>query len=295
MRETFYARPYLLLTLAVSFWSINFVVGRAIHAEIPPVGLAWWRWAGALLLVTPLAWRHLSEDWPALRQGWKVTTLCALTGITLFNTLIYAALHHTVAINAALLQSAMPTLIVVLAFVSRGDSFRPVQLLGLFVSTFGVLTVITRGDVASLLNLSFNRGDLLVVGAVISYAVYSVAVKQRPAVHPMSFLWAIFAVGLVILTPVYVWEHLSGQVMPLDQPLAWATVGYVALFPSLLSYLFFNRGVELVGPGRAGLFIHFLPVFTSLLAVAVLGEAFLWYHGVGLALILGGIALANRK
>ncbi|CCQ72044.1 DMT family transporter [Magnetospira sp. QH-2] len=295
MLKSIYGQPYLVLTLAVSFWSINFIVGRAVHLDVPPVGLAWWRWAGALILLTPFAWRHLRGDWPALRAGWRVTLLCALTGIAVFNTLVYMGLHHTQAINAALLQSAMPSLIVLLAFVSAGDLFRPVQLMGLLLSTVGVLTVVTKGDPGVLINLSLNKGDLMVLVAVICYAVYSVAVRKRPAVHPLSFLWVIFALGLGMLTPFYVQEHLSGLVMRFDKTVTLGAVAYVAVFPSILSYLFFNRGVELVGPGRAGLFIHLLPVFASLLAVAILGETFRWYHGAGLALILGGIGLANRK
>ncbi len=295
MLSRLYANPYLLLTLAVAFWAINFIVGRAVNQDVPPVGLAFWRWAGALLILTPFALRHLRRDLPALRAGWRNVLLCSVTGITVFNTLVYMGLHHTVAINGALLQSAMPALIVLLSFLALGESFRPIQIFGLVVSTVGVLTVVTRGDPAVLADLGLNRGDLLVLVAVISYAIYSVAVKRRPPVHPLSFVWITFLVGLVALAPFYAAEHLSGDVMRLTDPVTLGAVGYVMVFPSILSYLFFNRGVELVGPGRAGLFIHLLPVFAGLLAVGLLGEAFRWYHAAGLGLIVAGISLANRR
>ncbi len=295
MFSRLYTQPYLLLTLAVTFWSINFVVGRAVNEDVPPIGLAFWRWAGALLILTPFVWRHLRADGPAMLNGWKSILLCAITGVTLFNTLVYIGLHDTVAINAALLQSAMPALIVLLSFAALGESFRPVQVVGLVVSTVGVLAVITRGDPTVLADLGLNRGDLLVLIAVVAYAVYSVAVRRRPAMHPLSFVWITFLVGLLFLAPFYAAEHLSGDVVYLTDPITLGAIGYVMVFPSILSYLFFNRGVELVGPGRAGLFIHLLPVFTSLLAVGLLGESFRWYHAAGLLLIVAGITLANRR
>lgn len=284
--------PYLLLALAALFWSGNFIVGRAVHDNIPPVTLAVWRWIGALILLFPFAWRHLRRDISLLWQHrWIVLALSAF-GISLFNTMIYAGLGSTTAINALLMQSAIPIAILVCSFCAFGDRVRPIQLLAISISFIGVATIAGQGSIKSLLNLQLNSGDIWVLAAVLSYAVYSVLLRKRPSVHPLSFLVASFIVGLFLLFPAYAWEMLftAWQIPNANSLLA---LGYLALFPSLLAYLFFNRGVELIGANRAGQFIHLMPVFGSMLAVAFLGEAVQIFHVVGLVLIATGITLAT--
>jgi len=287
-------RPYLLLILAVLFWSGNFIVGRAFHSEIPPVALAFWRWVGAALLVTLPALPHLRRDRRALLQHWPAVLLLSTLGIAAFNTLAYSGLQYTEAINAFLLQSLMPVLIVLLSFVIFREKVTKLQSVGILVSLCGAVTIITRGDVEILLSLSINRGDLLVFAAVICYAGYTVMLRKRPHVHPLAFIATIFWLGSFILIPVYLWETLTVATLEL-KPASILVIGYVMVFPSIVSYLCYNRGVELIGANRAGLFIHLMPVFGSLMAVVFLGEIFCWFHGLGIMLIGAGIYLATRR
>lgn len=287
-------RPYLLLILAVLFWSGNFILGRAFHSEIPPVALAFWRWIGAALLVTLPALPHLRRDRRALLQHWPAVLLLSTLGIAAFNTLAYSGLQYTEAINAFLLQSLMPVLIVLLSFVIFREKVTKLQSVGILVSLCGAVTIITRGDADILLSLSINRGDLLVFAAVVCYAGYTVLLRKRPHVHPLAFIATTFWLGSFILIPFYLWETLTVARLEL-KPASMLVIGYVMVFPSIVSYLCYNRGVELIGANRAGLFIHLMPVFGSLMAVVFLGEIFCWFHGLGILLIGAGIYLATRR
>lgn len=284
---------YLLLTLAVLFWAGNFILGRAFHSDIPPIALAFWRWCCASLLIIGPAFRHLRRDRQLLLAHWPVVLLLSAVGIAAFNTLAYSGLQYTQAINAFLMQSLMPVLIVLFSFLIFSERVRPVQVLGILVSLCGAVAIIARGDLALLAALEFNRGDLLVAAAILCYAGYSVMLRKRPPVHPLSLIAVTFWLGSAIILPFYLWETL--HVRPLViQPVTVVVVGYVALFPSIVSYLCFNRGVELIGANRAGLFIHLMPVFGSLMAILFLGESFYWYHALGICLIATGIVLATR-
>jgi len=287
-------RPYLLLTMAVFFWAGNFILGRAFHNEIPPVALAFWRWVGAALLVTLPALPHLRRDRRALLQSWPAILLLSTLGVTAFNTLAYSGLQYTEAINAFLLQSLMPVLIVLLSFLIFREKVTRLQCVGILVSLCGAVTIIARGDVDILLSLSVNRGDLLVFTAIACYAGYTVMLRKRPHVHPLAFIATTFWLGSLILVPIYLWETLTVATLEL-KPTTMLVIGYVIVFPSIVSYLCYNRGVELVGANRAGLFIHLMPVFGSSMAVLFLGEVFCWYHGLGILLIGAGIYLATRN
>lgn len=287
-------RPYLLLTLAVLFWAGNFILGRAFHNDIPPVSLAFWRWVGAALLITWPALPHLRRDRQALLDSWPVLLLLALLGIAAFNTLAYSGLQYTEAINAFLLQSLMPVLIVSLSFIAFREKVTRLQSAGILVSLCGAVMIIVRGEIENLLSLSVNRGDLLVFTAIACYAGYTVLLRKRPQVHPLAFIFTIFWIGSFALVPLYIWESMTVARMAF-KPANFLVIGYVMVFPSIVSYLCYNRGVELVGANRAGLFIHLMPVFGSIMAVLFLGEIFSWYHCAGILLIAVGIFLATRK
>jgi len=287
-------RPYLLLTMAVFFWAGNFILGRAFHSEIPPVALAFWRWVGAAMLVTLPALPHLRRDRRALLQNWPAILLLSTLGIAAFNTLAYSGLQYTEAINAFLLQSLMPVLIVLLSFLIFREKVSRLQCVGILVSLCGAVTIIARGEAETLLSLSVNRGDLLVFTAMACYAGYTVMLRKRPHVHPLAFIATTFWLGSLIVFPIYLWETLTVATLEL-KPTTMLVIGYVMVFPSIVSYLCYNRGVELVGANRAGLFIHLMPVFGSTMAVLFLGEVFRWYHGLGILLIGAGIYLATRK
>jgi drug/metabolite transporter (DMT)-like permease len=244
--------------------------------------------------VLPFAWRHIKADWPIIRGHWRIIFALAAIGVASFNTLVYLGLQTTTALNAVLLQSAIPICIFVFAYIIFRDTIRPIQAVGILLSLAGIMAIVARGDVAAIHGLAFNQGDLLVFAAVVLWAIYSVLLRKRPALHPLSFLTLTIIISVVLLAPLYAWEHLSGRVMHFDHTTVLA-VGYVAIFPSVLAYLFYNRGVDLIGAGRAGTFIHLMPLFGSIMAILFLGESFHMYHAVGIALILGGLMLAARS
>ena len=287
-------RPYLLLTMAVLFWAGNFILGRAFHNDIPPIALAFWRWLGASVLVTWPALPHLRRDRRALAGAWPAVLLLAVLGIASFNTLAYSGLQYTEAINAFLIQSLMPVMIVILSFLIFRERVTAMQSAGIVVSLSGAVMIIARGDMGVLLSLTVNRGDFLVMAAIACYAGYSVMLRKRPHVHPLAFICTIFWIGTIVLLPLYLWEAMTVAVMQVKLT-SLLVIGYVMVFPSIVSYLCYNRGVELVGANRAGLFIHLMPVFGSIMAVVFLGEAFRWYHGFGVLLIGTGIFLATRS
>ena len=281
--------PYLLLSLAALFWAGNFVVGRAVHAAVPPVALAFWRWTSGLAIVLCFVGPNLRRDLPVLLRNWHVLLPLSAFGVAAFNTLIYLGLRSTTAINALLLQSVMPLVIVLCSFALFGERPGPLLLLGVLVSFAGVLVIAGH---AALLGLAFNRGDLWVLSGVVTYALYSVLLRTGPTVHPLSFLVAIFALGVVMLLPFYLWETLSVMAMPRSAT-ALVAIGYVAIFPSLLAFLCYNRGIALIGANRAGQLMHLLPVFGTVLAIVFLGEAFHAFQAFGITLIAAGTIIAR--
>jgi len=289
-----YDRPYLLLALATLFWAGNFVLGRAVSGEVPPVGLAFWRWFGGALIIAPFALPHLRRDWAAVRARWPIVLVLGILGIAVFNTLIYVGLGRTTAINALLLQSIQPLVIIIFSFLIFRDTVGPRQMLAVAISLIGVVVIIARGELGVLATLAFNSGDVLVFIALICYAAYTALLRLRPRVHPLSFLLVIFTVGFALLFPLYVWEGLAGRPMRLT-PVTVGAVAYVALFPAIVAYLCFNRGVELLGANRAGHFFHLQPAFGVVLAMLFLGERFQPYHAAGIALIAAGILLATLR
>jgi len=286
--------PYLLLNLAVLFWAGNFILGRAFHSDIPPVALAFWRWIGAALVITGPALKFLRQDLPVLLKHWQVIFLLSALGIAAFNILVYSGLQYTQAINAFLIQSLLPVLIVAFSFLFFSEKICRAQAAGILISLCGAVMIITHGDFETVTTLRFNKGELMIMTAVLCYAGYSVTLSKRPPVHPLSLIAATFWIGSVIILPFFVWETLYVRTLQPDTSTV-LVVCYVAIFPSILSYLCFNRGVELIGPNRAGTFIHLMPVYGSLMSIAILGEKFFWYHAIGIGLIVSGLYLASRK
>ncbi len=283
-----------LLALCMLFWAGSVVTGRAAAELVPPALFTALRWGGALLIVVPFARGHLRRDATALRARWWVPVSLGLLGAVLYNSLVYRGLHDTTAVNALLLQSATPLLILVAAFAMFGERPRLRQVVAILVSVVGVVVIAAEGSVEVLRHLRFNFGDVLVLVAVGCYAVYSAILRLRPAVHPMSLLAVSFAVSLVVLVPLAGAEFASGARLVVT-PLSIACLAYAAVFPAFLSYLFFNRGVELVGATRAGQFMHLMPAFGIALAVLFLGERLHPYHAAGMALIGAGLWLAEDR
>jgi len=287
-------RPYLLLSLTSLFWAGNTVLGRFVVGHVPPMTLAFVRWAGAFLILLPFAARHLAADWPTIRKHAGLMALYALFGFSAYNTMAYYGLQYTTAINGLLLQSIGPLFVALWTFGLYGDRLTLRQAGGICVSLCGVLVIISHGSLAVLLGVAFNRGDIWFVIALIFYGYYTALLRQRPRIHPLSFLAAGMAGGALFLVPAVAVEVWSGHRMVLDTE-SVLSFGFICIFPSLLGYLFLNRGIELVGANRAAPFIHLVPVFGSVLAIVFLGERFELFHAVGYGLVFSGITIATRQ
>jgi len=285
--------PVLLLIAAMLFWSSNVIIGRLAAETIPPVALAFWRWVGAFLVGLTFAAPYLRRDIGALAKAWPIVAVLAMLGVSAYNTFLYVGLAQSSVLNASVLLSSIPVAILVVSFLLRHEQPTVRQIAGVAVSLFGVLIVAFRADIALLASFTFGPGIWWILAAVVSYAVYSVLLRKAPAVHPLSLLTAMFFVGLCFLAPFYVREHL--QVASMRVGIASvATIIYVAAAPGFLAYLAYNRGVELLGANKAGLFLHLIPVFSSLWALLFLGEEVHLFHLAGGMLVVIGLLLALR-
>ncbi len=283
----------VLLVLPPLFWAGNALVGRATVGEIPPLALSFWRWAVALVIILPFTARDLVTCWPVLwRYRHRVVGL-AVVSVAAYNTLLYLAVQTTTAINATLVGTSLPLMVLLLSRFWLGDSIRPRQVAGVLISALGLLAVIARGEPARLLSLGFTPGDGLMLLATVCWAFYSVMLKRLPVpVRPFTLLTAQIAIGVVAILPLYGWELSQGIGF---EPNAWnlGAIFYTALFASVLAYYFWNEGVVAVGAATAGQFTYLIPLFAAVLAVMLLGEQFRWYHALGTALIFVGIGLAT--
>ncbi len=287
--------PYLLLAASALFWGGNFVLGRAVASEIPPISLNFWRWGSALVVLLPFTlaglWRHRA----VVAAHWRVLLLLAVTGIGAFHSFIYLALASTTAINASLFMAAIPVIIPVFSLILDGEVLSRRQGLGIAASLAGVMVIIGRGDPGVLAALAFNPGDLWMLAAVPLWALYSVLLKRRPMALPDTvFLTCITCLGVTLLLPAYLWEFAArgGIALSADNLMA---IAYLGVFASVVAYVFWNRGVGQVGASRAGPFMHLVPVFAAVMAVAFLGEALRLYHLGGIALIAAGLVLASAR
>lgn len=288
------ASPYLLLTLAPLFWALNVVIGRAMRFDIPPVAMSFWRWALAGAILLPLVARDLRAQWPVIRAAWKRLAVLGLLSVTLFNTLCYVGLQWTTATNAALFNSVIPVFIVPIAWTLFGERAGARQVLGVLLSLLGVLVIVARGSAEALIALQFNRGDLWLLVAMLLWAFYTVLLRLRPGgLNGLAFLACIVYFGLPPLALAYAWEVWSGRGFTLSPAVSLSFL-YFGVFPSILSNLCFNRGVAAVGPMRAGIFVHLMPVFGILLSALLLHETPQVYHVAGMALVFVGIWLSSR-
>lgn len=286
---------YFLLSLMALFWAGNHILGRAVAGQIPPVALSFLRWSFATLIVLPFALPHLRRDWPVLREKWLFLGILGTIGGGAFNTLQYIALNYTTALNSLILNSTGPILIAVACVFIFKDRLTFAQVLGTAISMFGTLVVVSRGDLEVLQTFSLNRGDLLMLLAMAITAIYTAFLRLRPDIHWITFLFAMFlASGLFNLPLVLVEMIVFGKFVHMSLNTALA-IGYVSIFPSILSYLCFVRGVELIGGVRAGIFMHLVPLFGAAMAIALLGEPVALFHVTGFVLILAGVALTSRK
>ena len=287
-------QPYLLLSITALCWAGNAIVGRLAAGHIPPVTLSFLRWFFAFLLILPFAWKHLVRDWPAIRAKLGVMLIMSVTGMGAFNTLQYWALEHTQALNTLLLQSAGPLVVAVWSLILLGVRLTLAQASGVLLSLTGVLVILLHGDLTALAGIRFNEGDLIFIVAMVIFGLYSVMTLKRPPIHNLSLVGFTFGCGAAFLFPFWIWEVLARPAIAIDTA-NMLSLFYVAVFPSALAYLCFNRGVQLIGANRAAPFFHVVPVFGAVMAILFLGERPQLFHIVGFALVLAGVFVASRR
>jgi drug/metabolite transporter (DMT)-like permease len=288
-----FASPYVLLAFAALCWSGNHVIGRAIGGHVPPIGISTVRWLIPSVVLWFLARRHLERDWPLIRSHWRIMLWLGVTGGALFSALQYVGLQYTTAVNVSVLNSLVPVLIVAAGALLFQDRIGGLQVLGIATSLGGVLVIISRGDVGTLLQLQFNWGDLIIVFNMAVFAIYAACLRLHPQIHWLSFMFVLAVISSVATLPFFLWESLY---VASFQPtlLTAVAVLYVSIFPSVLAFAAWNRGVELIGASRSGPFLHLIPIYTALIASAFLGERLAAHHAVGFVMILAGVWLASR-
>jgi drug/metabolite transporter (DMT)-like permease len=288
------ASPYLLLTLTPLFWACNWIIGRGLHSDIPPMAMTFFRWLFAILILAPFAWPHVRRDWPVIRRNWKTMLALGAIGVGTHNGLAYLGLNYTTATNGVILNSFIPVMIISLSWIFLRERLAPVQVAGVLVSLAGVLTILSEGSVGTLLGFRMNVGDIFIILSMFMWAVYTIGLRWRPAgVNVMSFLLVVSVIGDACVLPLWLGEMALGR----HVHWSWTNLGAlvaVALFSSVLAYIFWNRGVEAIGANVAGLFVHLMPVFGVVLAWLFLGERLAPFHVAGIALILAGIWVTSR-
>jgi drug/metabolite transporter (DMT)-like permease len=287
-------QPYLLLSITAMCWAGNAIVGRLAAGHIAPVTLSFLRWSLAFLIILPFAWKHLARDWNAIRARLGTMIVLSITGIGAFTSLQYWALELTTALNTLLLQSAGPLIVAVWSLVLFGVRLTLAQACGVMLSLCGVLVILLHGDLTTLKNIEFNKGDLIFIVALVIFALYSVLSRKRPDIHGLSFVAFTFGAGAACLIPLFIWELFARPLMAINTA-NLLTLAYVALFPSTLAYLCFNRGVQLIGANRAAPFFHVVPVFGTVMSIVFLGEHPQLFQFLGFALVLVGVFVASRK
>jgi drug/metabolite transporter (DMT)-like permease len=287
-------QPYLLLSLTSLFWAGNIVLARHVGSHVPPITLTTIRWFGVFFILLPFALPHLKRDWPVLRASLPLMLFLSAIGFAYNNAISYWALQYTEALNALLIQSSGPLFVALWSLALFGIRLTGAQLAGITISLLGVLTIILRGDFGALASIGFNRGDLMFASSLVSFALYSALIPRRPVTHALSLISFTTCCGALMLVPFAIWEYSTGATLKFDF-ISMATLGYAVIFPSTLAYLFFNRGLALIGPNRAAPFFHLVPVFGSAMAILLLGEQLRLFHLVGYPLVLAGVVIASRR
>lgn len=283
---------YLALVIATLCWGGNTVAGKLALGHISPMVLTFWRWVLAVAIIFAISAPALKRDWPVMRRNLPLLIFYGATGYTFFNALLYSALTYTTTINAAIEQAGIPGLIFLLNFALYRMPVSLAQIAGFSLTLVGVALTAAHGDLKTLLDLALNYGDALMLVAVALYAIYTVSLRYKPAIDWRSLMALPALAALVTAIPLAGWEIAAGTAIAPDAA-GWAIVVYTALFPSLVAQVLYIKGVEGIGPNRAGLFINLVPVFGTLMSIAILGETLQLYHLIALVLALGGIAIAE--
>jgi len=286
--------PYLLLLVSAASWGGNWVAARAIYLDVPPFALVFWRWALAAAVLFPFVARQLRDDAPLIRRHLPAIFGFGVIGTAGFTMFGYWGVRYTTAVNATLLNAALPAFIVPLSWWLHRLTVSGRQATGLALSFAGAVCIISAGSMQALLRLSLNPGDMLLLCGALLWAFYTVLLKWRPPLRPLSFVFATVAAGALFSAPFYAGELWTGATMTVS-PKTVAAIGYLAVFPSLVAYICWNHAVRLVGPNVAGFFNPLIPVFGAVFAMIFLGEQLYPYHLAGFALALAGVALTSKR
>jgi drug/metabolite transporter (DMT)-like permease len=285
---------YAALVATTALWSGNTITGRALAEDIPPAAFSFWRWALVLVILAPLVAGELRREWSGLRRGWHTLALLGLMSTGLYHALVFWVLHYTTAINAQLLNSTIPLWVMLIAWLALGARPTGREWLGFAVSAAGVAAILTHGDWRRLAALELNAGDLMMLGAMINWALYTVLLARWAVpLSGLAFVFVTGAFGLAGLLPFYLWELAGGRAEFAVTPATLGGIAYTAVGASVAATVCFNFALGRIGPTRASFFTHLVPVFGAVLGVALLGERLGLHHLAGFALILGGIALSS--
>lgn len=286
---------HFIMLLAVLIFGLNYVVGRLAVGEVPAYTLGFTRWTFAALVLLPFAWRHLKADRERLAASWKLLVLAGFLMPFMGAGVTYVALNHTTAVNGGVIQTSMPVMIVILAWIFLRERTTATQWLGTALAILGVLYLIARGDPQVLLNLTFNPGDAILIACNLGLAGYSIAVRRLPpGIHPLSLLICVCAIGGIIHAPFFIAEIATGQV-PVPGPVAYVSLAFVAIFPSVVAIMCWNHAIARLGAPRAGYYMYLTPVFAAIFGIPLLGESISMFHIIGGAVIIAGVTLSSRK
>ena len=285
-----------LAVLAALIWSGNFIIARGVYKEIGPVSLAFYRWSVATLILFPFAIKNFGKDWGRIRQSWHYLFWVAFTGITLFNTLVYIAGHYTTAINLALIgTTSSPVMSIIMARIFLKERIGFLKIAGLVLCIAGILFLLSRGSFKNLLTLSFSSGDAWMLLAAFCFALYNILVRKKPnGISQISFLFAIFSFGTILLLPFFTWESLHSTMVNWNYRLS-ISILYLGLGASVICFFIWNIAINILGAGRTALFGNLIPIFSSIEAVILLNEEFSWIHIVSMMLVFTGLLLANFR
>ena len=287
---------YLFLFLSVLFWAGNFIVGKyASYYQIPPFSLNFYRWFFAWLILLPFTYKEIMSKKNYILENYKFYILLGITSVTIFNSIVYYSLNFTQVISGVLMISTIPVMIMFISSILKIEKTNIFQILGVICSFVGVILIITKANFDLLVNLDFNKGDLTMVVAMLSWATYSALLKKRKhELSQLSLLEVIITFGLIFLIPIYITEYSLGFEITLNKPFILVLI-YVVLFPGLAAFICWIKGISLIGPNRSGVFLHLMPILSALMAMIIFKEKFMLYHLLGAFFILSGIILSNRK
>jgi len=287
---------YIFLILATLFWSGNFIVGKAASLfEIPPFTLNFYRWTFAWLILAPFTLREIFQKKNYILKNIKLILVLGITSITVFNSIVYYSLNFTQVISGVLMISTIPVMIIFFCWILKIEKTNFYQISGVIFSLLGVAVIVTKADLGKLLSLNFNKGDLWMVVAMFSWAMYSALLRKKKFdLTHISFLQTIITGGLILLLPAYLIEMALGYKLNINLPFV-LTLSYVVLFPGLASFFFWIKGISIIGSNRSGIFLHLMPIFSTVMAILIFNEKFMNFHLIGATLIITGIVLSSKK